>query len=414
MSTFTAAYTYGTDSGDYPWMQSLAAFGAPGELLSNVSSLPFSSTVSVTALYAGALLIVEQYTGYKSGETVPGPYAISDEADNDWISLCSEEIAGGGADDTTWWLQVWYCIANEASTSGTEITVTGPPVDEYFVLQQGDVTQFIAATDGTYMGPFLLLASATYNTSTDPPVSGPPSLSVTATNPQLLYSSAIALNGPSESLNAVSPFTLDWNAVSGGYFVAAGEYEVFDDSYVGPVALPIVRRKLLPLSLDFATCTYDQQNRLLQYEIYKALGSDGSLVVPNTPWDPPVTITLQVWSESVDDDWNILKTPDEGEGFCGRIITIDSSASADWAGDYEIMSATYTPFEGDTSGEYAGDTLVQSSGATAAGANSNSGLITLVLRTYNGPVLEACDVSTTPTYDDVPGSLDMYPVVWAF
>lgn len=416
--SYTATYTYGTDSGDYPWMQSLAAFGAPGELLSSVSSTPFSSTVSVTALYAGALLIVEQYVGYNTGEPVPGPYGISDGAANDWISLCSEGIAGGGADGTTWWLQVWYCIANEASTAGTEITVAGPPSDEYYVAQQGNVTQFIAATDGTYMGPFVVLALATYNTSTDPPVSGPPSLSVTATNPQLLYSSAIALNGPSGSLGAVSPFTLDWNAVDSDYFVAAGEYEVFDDSYVPPPPIPLpLRYKKLPLSLDFANCTWDQQNRLLMYELYRSCGLDPanaylqSLYDWLDDWIVPVTITVTVWSEAVDPTaWTVLK-----QVMQGQVVTLDPSVSEEWAaygypgyeGQYEVMQKTYNPFQGDASqfaNQAGGDpSTVVGSATLASPANTSSGTIVLQLRTYN----PFCffDVSQTPSYANVPGPI---------
>ncbi len=410
---YTATYTYGAGT-SFPWMEMLAAFSVPGEFVSGpVSPTFFSDYAYFTANYEGALIIVECYTAYKTGESAPGPYAISDSGTNDWAVLTSQSITDGLGN--IWWLQVWYCIANAAAASGIGITVTTPPSDEYFVARGAVVTGFAASTDYVPQGPFALLNSVEGNAGT-----GVPSLTLTAVNPQLLYASAIALPGGSNagSLIAASPFTVNWLSETAGdeqLYVAAGEYESFEDSYIPPpTILPIVRLKKLPLALDFATCTYDQQNRLLKYEIYKALGADGSLVVPNVPWNPPVTITLRVWSESVDAAWNILKTPGSGVGFCGRRITIDPSANADWAGDYELMEATYTPFQGDTSGQYGGDTLVQSSAQMAAAANANSGLLELVLRTYNEAVLEGCDVSDPPTYVDVPGSLDMYPVVWSF
>ena len=54
------------------------------------------------------------------------------------------------------------------------------------------------------------------------------------------------------------------------------------------------RLKRIKVTYDFASCTYDQAMRLLQYEIYRDLGLDQS------PYLPPWQITLNLWSEYVD------------------------------------------------------------------------------------------------------------------
>ena len=85
-------------------------------------------------------------------------------------------------------------------------------------------------------------------------------------------------------------------------------------------------RKKLSVTLDFANMSFDQANRLLKYEIYRDLGLD------EVPWKPPIQITLNAWAEAVDASWNVLKSAQ-----CGDVITIDPTASFEFAGEYEII-----------------------------------------------------------------------------
>jgi hypothetical protein len=173
----------------------------------------------------------------------------------------------------------------------------------------------------------------------------------------------------------------------------------------GPAILPPVRMKRLPLTVDLASCTYDQQNRLLQYEIYRALGPDPDKVgITSDPWKLPYTIVLRAWGEAVDDVWNILKG-EAGQPICGRRITIDASVSPEWAGDYEIIEMQTFAFQGDASLMSAtagtGSTL-RDSATTVQPPSADSGTLALTLRTYS----EDCmvEVSDEPTYATVPGA----------
>lgn len=55
--------------------------------------------------------------------------------------------------------------------------------------------------------------------------------------------------------------------------------------------LPILQQKKIPQAIDFASITWDQQNRLLQYEVVRRDGLDQ----PGPAWQPPRTITLRCW-----------------------------------------------------------------------------------------------------------------------
>jgi hypothetical protein len=189
--------------------------------------------------------------------------------------------------------------------------------------------------------------------------------------------------------------------------------------YLSPVAAAPLRYKKIPLTLDFATTTWDQQSRLIMYELYRSLGLDPTNAFLQTQyswlaalgWVPPVTGTLTVWSEAVDPaTWSILKQRKRGE-----IITLDPSVSPEWAayglpgyeGQYEIMETTYNPFQGDASqfaSQAGGDpSTVIGSSTLASPSSQASGTIVLVLRTFNPFVL--FDVSQTPSYANVPGPI---------
>ncbi len=179
---------------------------------------------------------------------------------------------------------------------------------------------------------------------------------------------------------------------------------------IGPNNPSVQRSKRIPLTLDFASTTYDQQSRLTMYELYRSCGLDPSdpflqslySWLAGSPWVPPVTVTVKVWSEAVDVNWNVLK-----QVMRGQRITIDPTVSTEWAGDYEVMETTYNPFQGDASQfstEGGGDpSTVVGSSVLASPADQNSGTLLLVLRTYNPNVF--FDTSRTPSYVNLPGPI---------
>jgi prepilin-type processing-associated H-X9-DG protein len=132
---------------------------------------------------------------------------------------------------------------------------------------------------------------------------------------------------------------------------------------------------------DFANCSYDQQNRLLRYEMIRDLGVDVS------PWKPPITITLRAWSESVDSLLQVLKAQIGGD-----IITLDDTVTWEHAGDYEIIDSTYNFFNWQQGGDGAGS------------GSQSSGIIDLTLRTFDRANAFP-DVSDAPTtsYATLPG-----------
>jgi hypothetical protein len=183
-----------------------------------------------------------------------------------------------------------------------------------------------------------------------------------------------------------------------------------------PSAPPPLRYKRLPLKLDFSSCSFDQADRLLMYELYRACGLDplNPFLVALLPflsgaiWQPPVTLRLTVWGESVDSAWNILKSgmslSDTAPGpICGRVLTIDTVNYPEWNGDWEIVECEYVPFGGQASQTYGS----QSGGEVTGNAEiisaptQGAGMLTLTLRTYNPNVF--FDSSMTPSWVDVPG-----------
>ncbi len=172
-----------------------------------------------------------------------------------------------------------------------------------------------------------------------------------------------------------------------------------------PPPAPPLRYKRLPLTLQLGSCTFDQANRIVMYELYRACGLD-----PSNPfltalydwlvaWTPPQTLVLTVWSEAVDASWNILK-----EVMPGQVITIDASVSPEWAGDYEVMEKVITPFQSDASQLYSsgsGAGGLTGSGELMPGPQQGAGTVSLILRTYNPNVF--FDTSMVPSWEDVPG-----------
>ena len=163
-----------------------------------------------------------------------------------------------------------------------------------------------------------------------------------------------------------------------------------------PPTSPGTRLKRVKVDYEFGNCTWDQQNRLLKYEIYRDLGLD------QTPYLPPVGITLEAWAESVDANGNSLKAQLQGD-----VITLDPSVFYEFAGEYELMERYIYPFQGELQDISAGGSIGQftTSGALVSATDEDSGAIKLVLRSYNPNVF--FDVSDTPdaSFATVPGEL---------
>jgi hypothetical protein len=175
------------------------------------------------------------------------------------------------------------------------------------------------------------------------------------------------------------------------------------------------RLKRIKVSYDFANMTYDQAMRLLQYEVYRSLGLDflnpnllqqvdGNLSRLGNPYQPPFGLTLSLWSESVDVNGNALKAQ-----FVGDIITLDPTVFFEFAGDWEIIDRYTNPIqqeiEDSTSGNFVSP--VSRSGALTSGTDQNSGILQLVLRTFNRSVGIFTDASVAPnaSFQTVPGQL---------
>jgi hypothetical protein len=182
-----------------------------------------------------------------------------------------------------------------------------------------------------------------------------------------------------------------------------------------PPAVTGTRLKRIKVTYDFASMTYDQAMRLLQYEVYRELGLDylnptllqqvfGNLDLLGAPWLPPFGLTLSLYSESVDVNGSALKAQLQGD-----IITLDPSVFYEFAGDYEIIERYINPIqqeiEDSTDGSFVSPTT--RSGALASGTDQNSGILKLVLRTFNRSAGIFTDVSVAPSasFQTVPGQL---------
>lgn len=89
---------------------------------------------------------------------------------------------------------------------------------------------------------------------------------------------------------------------------------------------PTFRR--LPTTLDFGNNTMERVQRLMQFTLWRNLGIDSS------PYHAPMTCTITAFLDAVDAGNNALIAQ-----LCGDIITIDSTISEEYQGDYEIMEA---------------------------------------------------------------------------
>jgi hypothetical protein len=187
------------------------------------------------------------------------------------------------------------------------------------------------------------------------------------------------------------------------------------------------RLKRIKVNYDFASMTYDQAMRLLQYEVYRDLGIDwlnyqylmlvfGNLNSLGAPYTPPWQVTLNLWSEWVDKSldtstgqtnpalWRALKAQRPGD-----VVTLDPTVFYEYAGDYEIMKMSFNPFQQEVADSTGGGFLqpVQRARAMNNGTDQNSGVIQLVLRTFNSSPAIFTDVSMAmnSSFATVPGQM---------
>jgi hypothetical protein len=187
------------------------------------------------------------------------------------------------------------------------------------------------------------------------------------------------------------------------------------------------RLKRIKVNYDFASATYDQAMRLLQYEVYRDLGIDylnpnlllqafGNLNLIGSPYTPPWQITLNLWAEWVDKSqdasvgqtnpalWRALKAQ-----MVGDVVTLDPTVFFEFSGDYEITGRTFNPIQVEVE-DTTGGGFVQAtsrSGAMNTGTDQNSGVLQLILRTFNRSAAIFTDVSpvATASFATVPGQL---------
>ena len=175
------------------------------------------------------------------------------------------------------------------------------------------------------------------------------------------------------------------------------------------------RLKRIKVSYSLGNMTYDQAMRLLQYEIYRDLGIDwlnpnlllmvyGNTDLLGSPYTPPWQITLNSYAESVDSSMRALKAQ-----MAGDVITLDPSVFYELAGDYEIMERDFNCFQQEVEDSTSGSFILPPTraGAMNNGTDSNSGILTLVLRTFNRSAAIFTDVSVaaSASFATVPGQL---------
>ena len=120
----------------------------------------------------------------------------------------------------------------------------------------------------------------------------------------------------------------------------------------------------------------------------------------------------QEWDKSLDSSagqtnpsvWRALKALQPG-----AIVTLDPTVFYEYAGDYEIMQKTFNPMQIEVEDSTSGNFLqgATRSGAMNNGTDQNSGVLQLVLRTFNPSSTIFTDVSPAPnaSFATVPGQL---------
>ncbi len=185
--------------------------------------------------------------------------------------------------------------------------------------------------------------------------------------------------------------------------------------HIFPPNVAGLRLKRIKVTYDFASMTYDQAMRLLQYEVYRDLGIDwlnqnmllrtfGDISLLGSPYLPPWQVTLSLFSESVDASMRALKAQQPGD-----VITLDPSVFFELAGDYEIMAKNISHFQQEVQNSTGGNFTAAParSGAMNTGTDQGSGILQLTLRSFNSSPAIFTDVSVdrNSSFATVPGQL---------
>ena len=410
MSVFEATFTEYPSTPSYPSMAVLAAFSSDGTMAfaatgNSVNGDPLTYDVAAV----GDLLVLCIHYGIPGG--YDGWLTFEESAGNVWHSVWNVSYTDDSG--VQFGMQIYWAIAVAAGS--TTVTVAGMPSGEEDGYAFGSL---VMGEFSTTVGTFAL-DSFTFGEAR----TGQPSLTLeTTTGTPLLVADCMVMtpSGDEPILGAEQTYySAFFNSQAGMDSSSISVYTVEATTYSSggtpPPANPL-RYKRLPLKLDFASCSFDQADRLLMYELYRACGLDPSNPFLATllgwdtppPWQPPITLSLTVWGEAVDEMWNILKSgmasSDTVPGpICGKVITIDSVNYPEWCGDWEIVQCEYAPFSGQAAQNYgsqSGGEVTGSSELIGAPAEG-SGMLSLTLRTYNPSVF--FDASMTPSWIDVPG-----------
>ena len=153
---------------------------------------------------------------------------------------------------------------------------------------------------------------------------------------------------------------------------------------VMPPAAGGQRLKRVKVSYDYASSTWDQAMRLLLYERYRDLGADAA------PYQPPVRVSLTLWSEAVDASGNILWELGPGD-----VITLDATTFYEFAGDYEIQEFIPHPLQ--VNPQQQGGTFITEPAA-------NSGTISLVLWSFQPDAFTDTSGVANASFATVPGA----------
>jgi hypothetical protein len=153
----------------------------------------------------------------------------------------------------------------------------------------------------------------------------------------------------------------------------------------GAIGVGIPRqRNMIKQSYDLSVCTWDQASRIMQYERDRLLGVDVD------PYVTPASLVLKVPYFAADAAGNLASALQPGD-----VVTIDSTASVTYAGEYEIQAQTVRPMTAQAS--------VNGNSITLA-ASPDGGELELELQAFSTSYMYDSSDDTQAGWTDVPGS----------